>query len=104
MVREKPSLVVEHLLDWEFTTTIQPGIDRYIVDPKTNSLEYLEQAAWCCKEIESTLLSTLQVLPASYLDNEAVATDKPGEPKDQVPQGSWREMMTKSHHQSKRRE
>ena len=67
--KDKSSLV-EHLLDWEFIPTVEPGMDEYIIDPKTTSSEDLEQTAGDRMIIEGAILATLQPLPANYLDDD----------------------------------
>jgi hypothetical protein len=82
--KEKPS-IVEHILDWEFTTSMGPGMEGYIVDPKTDTHEDLEQAVWERNEIETAVQATLKPLPTNYLDDEAVETEEADNDNDTSP-------------------
>jgi hypothetical protein len=45
MALMKPS-IIEHILEWEFNTSMGPGMEGYIVDTKTDTFVDLEAAVW----------------------------------------------------------
>ena len=69
MAKDKKTLV-EHLLDWEFIPSIEPGMEGYIKDPKIDQPEDLVQAAGDRMIMEDAIVATLKPLPVNYLDDD----------------------------------
>jgi hypothetical protein len=67
--KDKQSLV-EHILEWEFDPSVEPGMEGFIKDPTSTSSEDLQLAAGDRMIIEEAVLATLKPLPANYLDDD----------------------------------